>query len=107
MDGTNFILYAGGASVIILTSFLCYLIYSIAKLVSEGNKTVADVNKKLEKIDPVFDETTKTLVDLNESIQAINNGILKPIASVASVFRGVKQAISTFQESKGKGKKEK
>ncbi|MBU1167918.1 DUF948 domain-containing protein [Patescibacteria group bacterium] len=102
MTSEDFILIAGGVGILALSGFLSHLIYNFSKVVKESNKTVADVNKKLEKIDPVIDETTKTLVDLNESVQGINNGIIKPLSSLSETFRGIRQALSVFKDSKQK-----
>lgn len=98
MEAGDFILYAGGVAILVLAGFISYLIYAMTKVVQSTNVTVDDINKKLEKVDPVFDETTKTLTDLNQSVQSINENMLKPIASIASVFKGVRQAMASFKE---------
>lgn len=110
MEANDFILYAGGVAILILTGFISYLLYAMTKVVQSANVTVDDVNNKLKKVDPVVDETTKTLTELNESVQTINENVLKPVASIASLFKGFSQIANSFKEGaeifSGKNNKE-
>lgn len=107
MEGSEFILYAGGAGILILTGFISYLLYAMTRVVQSSNVTIDDINKKLEKVDPIVDETTKTITELNQSAQAINENMLKPIASFASMFKGFQQVVSSFKEGASLFSKEK
>ena len=59
------------------------------------------------EVDPIVDETTKTIAELNQSAQAINENMLKPIASIASMFKGFQQVVSSFKEGASIFSKEK
>ncbi len=93
---TDLLLIAIAISVLSLSGYLSYLIYSLAKVVQESKKTVEDVNKKLEKIDPIIDSSAETVTSLMETLRTINNNVLKPVASFSKIFNNVKQAISVF-----------
>ena len=103
---TDFLLIVLALCAVGLTVFLCYLLLALVKIVQESTKTVEDVNKKLEKVDPMVDTTTKTVDSLMETIQAINTGVLKPVASFSKVIKTARQAASVFGE-KTKTKKKK
>ena len=79
-----------------LSGFFCYLIYSLTKVVQESRKTVEDVNKKLEKIDPVVDSTSTTISSLLETVDTINNGVLKPVASFSKIIKNFRAAANIF-----------
>lgn len=85
-------------SCLTLTGYLCYLIYSVTKLAQESKKTIEDVNKKLEKVNPVLDSTTGTINSLMETLKTINNGILKPIASISEIIKKVKVIKNIFNK---------
>ncbi len=79
------------------TAFLCYLLLALTKVVQESKKTVEDINKKLEKINPIVDTSTTTITSLMETVQTINDNILKPVASLSKMFKGWRQAASIFR----------
>jgi uncharacterized protein YoxC len=87
-------------SALALTAYLCYLLYSLAKIVQEAKKTVEDVNKKLDKVNPTLDSATETINSLLETLQTINNSILKPIASVSAIFKKIKNVASILRGKK-------
>lgn len=87
-------------AVLALGGYLSYLFYSLAKLVQESKRTVEDVNKKLEKIDPLVDNTTETVNSLMSTVQAIDNGILKPIASLSDVIKNIRSAAAIMKGKK-------
>lgn len=97
---TDLLLIAIAISVLGLSGYLSYLIYSLAKVVQESKKTVEDVNKKLEKVDPLVDSSTETISSLMETLQTINNNILKPVASVSGVIKNLRSAVAVFKDKK-------
>ena len=98
MFDTSIDLLWGGLAlaIVVLAGFLSYLLYSVTKVVQESRKTVEDVNKKLAKIDPIVDSTSTTVSSLMQTIDGINNGILKPIESFSQVFKGIRSAAKVF-----------
>jgi len=96
----DLLLVALAISVLALTGYLCYLLYSLSKLVQETKKTVEDVNKKLDKINPTLDSATQTINSLLETLQTINNSLLKPIASISQVFKKIKNVAAILRGKK-------
>lgn len=87
-------------AVVLVAGFLAYLLWALAKLVLEGKRTVEDVNKKLEKIDPVVNESTTTLTDLLKTLRMINDNVLKPVANFSQVIGNVRRAVEVFRGKK-------
>jgi len=97
---TDLLLIAIAISVLGLTGYLSYLIYSLAKVVQESKKTVEDVNKKLGKIDPIVESSAETISSLMETLKSINDNLLKPVASFSKLFKNVRQAVEVFTAKK-------
>lgn len=93
----DILLIASSIAILAFTGFLCYLVFSLTKLIQESKKTVEDVNKKLEEINPMVIDLTTTVNGLTTTIQDINNNLLKPIASVSQVFKKVRNIIGIFK----------
>lgn len=93
----DLLLIASSIAILVFTGFLCYLVFSLTKLIQESKKTVEDVNKKLEKIDPLVDDLTKTVGSLTGTIQNINDNILKPVASISTVFKKFRNIVGAFR----------
>lgn len=96
----DILLVALALSALGLTGYLCYLIYSLAKLIQEAKKTVEDINKKLDKVNPVLDSATMTVNSLLETIEAINENLLKPVVNFSSLVKRIRNAIAIFKKSK-------
>ena len=97
---TDVLLIVIAICVAFFTGFLCYFIYNLTQTVKQGTKTVEDVNKKLEKIDPLVDDLTETVGSLTGTIQNINNNVLKPVASLSTVFKKIKNITGIFSKDK-------
>ena len=70
---SDLLIIVGAFCLLVFTGFLCYLIYSLTKIVQESKKTVEDVNKKMEKLNPVIDNTTMTISSLMQKDKGSQN----------------------------------
>ncbi len=95
---TDLLFIALSICVVAFTAFVCYLIYNLTQTVKESTKTMQDVNKKLEKVDPMVDDLTETVGSVTETVRDINKNILKPIASISQIFKKFKNITSVFSE---------
>lgn len=86
--------------VILFAIFLSFVLYRSAKLIEETERTVKDVNKKLEKIDRVIDDTIPTITEVNETVRHINSNIIKPVSSIGSVFKKIASFTNAFKGDK-------
>lgn len=94
--GLTVLYFALSLALLFTSGYFCYLLFSWAKLVGETKKTIADLNKKLEKIDPVVSETAETSAELLKTVKEIDKNFLKPIASFSKVIKKVKNILGVF-----------
>jgi len=81
-----------------LAGFVCHLVYHLTLLIKESQKTVTDINKKLEKIDPVLNSTVETVTALTQTIKTLNENLLRPIASFTEIFKSLKNIAGIFKK---------
>lgn len=92
------LLFSLSLAILGVSGYFCYLLFNWAKLVRETNKTLADINKKLEKVDPILNEASETSCELLKTVKEIDKNFLKPIASVSQIVRKIKEFIAVFKQ---------
>jgi len=96
--GKTTLFFALSGALLGVSGYFCYLLFNWAKLISETKKTMQDLNKKLEKVDPVLDEATGATTDLLQTVREIDKNFLKPVASFSKVVKKIKNIVSVFNE---------
>lgn len=96
--GKTVLFFALSLSILAVSGYFCYLLFCWAKLMQETKRTMQDLNKKLEKVDPVVDEVVGTTADLLQTVREIDRNFLKPIASFSKVIKKIKNVIGVFGE---------
>lgn len=94
--GRTILFFALSIAILAVSGYFCYLLFCWAKLMQETKRTMQDLNKKLEKVDPVVDEAAGTATDLLQTVREIDRNFLKPIASFSKVIKKIKNVIGVF-----------
>lgn len=98
IQSLDFLLIALGVCALVLTGYICYALLNLSRVLREFKKSLGDINKKLDKINPVVESFGSTTISLMETIQAINNNLLKPVASFSKVIKHIKTAWTVFKK---------
>lgn len=94
--GKTVLFFALSLAILAMSGYFSYLLFNWAKLMQESKKTLEDLNRKLGKIDPLFDEVTETTTDLLSTVREIDKNFLKPIASFSRVVKKLKNILGIF-----------
>ena len=94
--GRTALFFALSISILAMSGYFCYLLFNWAKMTKETTKTLENVNKKLEKIDPLLDEATRTVTSLLGTVKEIDRNFLKPIASLSQVVKKFRNIFGIF-----------
>ena len=85
-----------GIGVGVVALMLAYLLFKIAKLVEEAQHTVKDINSKLKQTDKLLEEGVPALTSMIQTVQILNQQILRPLVSVGAAFK----AFNIFRRKK-------
>lgn len=90
------------ASIGLVSILLSVVLFRVAKIIQESEKTVKNVNRKLKKLDPIIDDGVPIVSSFLETLEGINNHILKPVLGIGSAIRGISGLSSLFRKKKNK-----
>lgn len=81
-------------SIVVVSTCLAVVLIRLSGILKEGEKTVQDVNKKLEMTNPVLEESTRTVSSLMQTLQTIDQSFLNPAVKLGVALKGISNIFS-------------